>query len=123
MTSSFDIRDNFTSQIVLILIGTQSDSSSTSTPPPKFLMYFFSCLSLMRATLGLKCWKISLDSLLLKHQNKAEIRNLVDSAVISSNFPGLRTFVASMTSTASTTSVASMTSTASFHEKNTDPDG
>ena len=58
----------------------------------------------------------------LKHQNKAEFRNLVDSAVISSNFPGLRTFAASMTSTASTTSVASMTSTASFHQKMTDPD-
>jgi hypothetical protein len=56
--------------------------------------------------------------LLLKHQNKAEFRNLVDSAVISSNFSGLRTFVASMTSTASTTSVASMTSTASFHQNN-----
>ena len=56
--------------------------------------------------------------LVLKHQNKAEFRNLVDSAVISSNFSGLRTFAASMTSTASTTSVASMTSTASFHQKN-----
>jgi hypothetical protein len=48
---------------------------------------------------------------------KAEFRNLDDSAVISSDFPGLRTFAASMTSTASTTSVASMTSTASFHQK------
>ena len=27
-----------------------------------------------------------------KHQNKAEFRNLDDSAVISSDFPGLRTF-------------------------------
>jgi hypothetical protein len=37
-----------------------------------------------------------------KLQNKAEIRNLDDSAVISSDFPGLRIFSASMTSTAST---------------------
>jgi hypothetical protein len=50
-----------------------------------------------------------------KHQNKAEFMNLDDSAVISSNFPGLRIFAASMTSTASTTSVASA---ASFHQKN-----
>ena len=48
---------------------------------------------------------------------------LNDSAVISSNFPGLRTFAASMTSAASTASVASMTLTASFHQKNTDSDG
>jgi hypothetical protein len=53
-----------------------------------------------------------------KCPNKAEFRNLDDSAVISSDFPGLRTFAASITSTASTTSVASMTSTASFHHKN-----
>jgi hypothetical protein len=52
-----------------------------------------------------------------KHQNKDEFRSLDDSAVISSDFPGLRTFAASMTSTASTTSVASMTLTASFHQK------
>ena len=44
------------------------------------------------------------------------------TTVISSDFPGLRTFAASTISTASTTSVASMTSTASFHQKNTDPD-
>ena len=50
-----------------------------------------------------------------KDQNKAKSRNLDDSAVISSDFPGLRTFATSMTSTASTASVASMTSTASFH--------
>jgi hypothetical protein len=69
-----------------------------------------------------------------KHQNKAEFMDLNDSAVISSDFPGLRTFAASMTSTAissdfpglrtfaasmtstaSTPSVASMTSTASFY--------
>jgi hypothetical protein len=55
---------------------------------------------------------------IFKTSNKSEFRNLVDSVVISSNFPGLRTFAASMTSTASTTSVASMTSTASFHQKN-----
>ena len=40
------------------------------------------------------------------------------TTLISSDFPGLRVFAASMTSTASTSSVASMTSTASFHEKN-----
>lgn len=44
------------------------------------------------------------------------------TAVISSNFPGLRTFAASMTFAASTTSVASMISTASFHQKDTDAD-
>jgi hypothetical protein len=49
-----------------------------------------------------------------KYQNKAEFRDLNDSAVISSDFSGLRTFAASMGSTASTTSVASMTLTASF---------
>jgi hypothetical protein len=48
------------------------------------------------------------------YQNKAEFRDLNDSAVISSDFSGLRTFAASMGSTASTTSVASMTLTASF---------
>jgi hypothetical protein len=37
-----------------------------------------------------------------KHQNKAEVRNLDDSAVISSDFPGLGIFSALMTSTAST---------------------
>ena len=41
----------------------------------------------------------------------------------SSDFPGLRTSMASMTSTASTTSMASMISTASFHQKITDLDG
>ena len=58
-----------------------------------------------------------------KHQNKAEFRNLDDSAVISSDFPGLRTFAALMSSTASTTSVTSMTSTASFYQKIIHPDG
>ena len=57
-----------------------------------------------------------------KHQNKAEFKNRDDSEVLRSDFPGLRTFATSMTSTASTTSVASMTSTASFHQKITNPD-
>ena len=52
-----------------------------------------------------------------KHQNKAEFKNLDDSEVPICDFPGLRTSVATMTSTASTTSMASMTSTASFHQK------
>jgi hypothetical protein len=42
-----------------------------------------------------------------KHQNKAEFRNLDDSGFIRIDFPGLRTFATSMTSTASTTSVVS----------------
>ena len=50
-----------------------------------------------------------------KHQNKAEFKSLDDSEVPSFDFPGLRTSVASMTSTAS---MSSMTSTASFHHKN-----
>ena len=53
-----------------------------------------------------------------KHQCKAEFKNLHDSEVLSSDFPGLKISAASMTLTASTTSVASMTSTASFHHKN-----
>ena len=52
-----------------------------------------------------------------KHQNKAEFENLVNSEVLRSDFSGLRTSAASVTSTASTASVASMTSTASFHQK------
>ena len=54
-----------------------------------------------------------------KHQNKAEFKNLDDSEVLSSDFPGLRTSAASMASTASTASstyVASMTFTTSFHQ-------
>jgi hypothetical protein len=47
--------------------------------------------------------------LISKHQNKAEFKNLDDRKVISTDFPGLETSAASMTSTASTTSVASMT--------------
>ena len=58
-----------------------------------------------------------------KHLKKAEFRNLDDSAVVSSDFPDLKIFAASMTSTASTSSMASMTSAASFHQKKTDPDG
>ena len=53
-----------------------------------------------------------------KHKNKAEFKCLDDSEVLSSDFPGLETSAASMTSMASTASVASMTSTASFHQKN-----
>ena len=52
-----------------------------------------------------------------KHQNKADFENLVNSEVLRSDFSGLRTSAASVTSTASTASVASMTSTASFHQK------
>jgi hypothetical protein len=58
-----------------------------------------------------------------KYQCKAEFKNLKDSEVLSSDFPGLKTSAASMTLTASTTSVTSMTSTASFHQKITHPDG
>ena len=47
-----------------------------------------------------------------KHQNKAEIKNLYDFEVLSSDFPGLKTSAISMASTASTTSMASMTFTA-----------
>jgi hypothetical protein len=52
-----------------------------------------------------------------KHRNKAELKNLVSSEVLSSDFSGLRTSAAPVTSTDSTTSLASMTSTASFHQK------
>ena len=52
-----------------------------------------------------------------KHKNKAEFKGLHDSKVLSSDFPGLKTSAASMTSVASTVSMASMTSTASFHQK------
>ena len=57
-----------------------------------------------------------------KHQNKVEFKNLDDTEVLSSDFPGLRTSTVSITSTASTTSVASMTFTVSFHQKITNPD-
>ena len=52
-----------------------------------------------------------------KHKNKAKFKCLDDSEVLNSDFPGLKTSVASMTSVASTASMASMTSTASFHQK------
>ena len=52
-----------------------------------------------------------------KHNDKAEFKCLDDSEVLSSDFSGLKTSVASMTSVASTASMASMTSTASFHQK------
>jgi hypothetical protein len=52
-----------------------------------------------------------------KHQNKAEFNILDDSEVISSDFPGLTTSAASVTSTASTTFMASKTLGASFHQK------
>jgi hypothetical protein len=49
-----------------------------------------------------------------KHQNKAEFKILDDFEVASSDFSGLRTSAAPMTSTAS---MASMTSMASIHQK------
>ena len=67
----------------------------------------------------LKFYRIFHDStskiLFSKHKNKAEFKCLDDSEVLSSDFPGLKTSAASMTSVASTASMASMTSTASFH--------
>ena len=52
-----------------------------------------------------------------KHKNEAEFKCLDDSEVLSSDFPGIKTSLASVTSMASTASMASMTSTASFHQK------
>ena len=58
-----------------------------------------------------------------KHKNKTEFKCLDDFEVLSSDFSGLKTSAASMTSVASAASMASMTSTASFHQKKpTDPD-
>ena len=57
-------------------------------------------------------------NILSKHPNKEKFNNMDDSKVISSDFPGLKTSAASMTSVASTVSMASMTSTASFHQQN-----
>ena len=54
---------------------------------------------------------------LLKHKDKTEFKCLDDSEVLSSDFPGLKTSAASMTSMASTASMTSMTSTASSHQK------
>ena len=53
-----------------------------------------------------------------KHKNKAEFKYLDEFEVLSSDFPGLKTSAASMTSVASAASMASMTSTASFYIKN-----
>ena len=53
-----------------------------------------------------------------KHPNKVKFKNLDESEVLSSDFPGLRISAGWMTSTASTTSVVSMTFAASFHQKN-----
>ena len=46
------------------------------------------------------------------HKNKAEFKCLDDSEVLTSDFSGLKTSAASMTSVTSTASMASMTSTA-----------
>ena len=56
--------------------------------------------------------------MVFKTSNKAKFKNLDDSGVLSSDFPGPIISAASMTLTASTASLASMTSTASFHKKN-----
>jgi hypothetical protein len=53
----------------------------------------------------------------LKHKNKTKFKCLDDFEVLSSDFSGLKTSAASMTSVASAASMASMTSTASFHPK------
>ena len=58
-----------------------------------------------------------------KHQNKVEFKNLDDSEVLSSDFPGPRTSAASLTSSASAASLASTASKALFHKKNPGPDG
>ena len=52
-----------------------------------------------------------------KHKNKTEFKCLDDFEVLSSDFSGLKTSAASMTSVASAASMASMTSTPSFHQK------
>ena len=52
-----------------------------------------------------------------KHQNKVEFKNLDDSEVLSSDFPGPRTSAASLTSSASAASLASTASKALFHKK------
>ena len=54
----------------------------------------------------------------LKHKNKPEFKCVDDSEVLSSDFAGLKTSAASLTSVASTASMASMTFTASFHQNN-----
>ena len=57
------------------------------------------------------------NSILSKHQNKAEIQNLEDSEVLISDFPDIKTSAASMTSPASAASMASTTSEALFHQR------
>jgi hypothetical protein len=52
-----------------------------------------------------------------KHKNKTEFKCLDDFKVISSDFSGLKTSAASMTSVVSAASMASMTWTTSFHQK------
>ena len=49
------------------------------------------------------------------HKNKTEFKCLDDSEVLTSDFSGLKTYAASMTSVTSTASMAPMTSTASLH--------
>ena len=51
-----------------------------------------------------------------KYQNKAEFKTLDDSEVLSSDFSGLTTSTASLTSSVSVTSLASPTSKALFHQ-------
>ena len=50
-------------------------------------------------------------------KNKVVFKNLDDSGVLSSDFPGPRTSAASLTSSASATSLASTASKALFHQK------
>ena len=52
-----------------------------------------------------------------KHENKVAFKCLDDSEVLSSDFLGINSSAASMTSVASAASMTSMTSTASFHQK------
>ena len=59
--------------------------------------------------------------ILPKKPKKTEFKYLDDFEVLSSDFPGLKTSVALMTSVTSTASMAPMTSTASFHIKKTHP--
>ena len=51
-------------------------------------------------------------------KNKVVFKNLDDSEVLSSDFPGPRTSAVSLTSSASATSLASTASKALFHKKN-----
>ena len=53
-----------------------------------------------------------------KHKNKTEFKCMDDFEVLTSDFPGLRTSAASLTSSASATSLASTASKALFHQKN-----